>query len=318
MNKILETTRFVVDNYKHVSLDHSQIKEFAKNFHHGTTSHWLSASPVGWAHLTDKQKLDLLLVFNSISFSYWGDPKWTIEYKGEKYDGSWAMIACIMRAINEGVPILDAQYRSNISREDFKKFLRGNVKIPLFEERWDITKEVAGKLLEKCNGDFAKFIESGKGDGPQLLDLVIKTFPSFNDIAQYNGKPVYFYKRAQLLVEDIYQTFGGEGYGDLKNINQFTACADYKLPQSLRHLGIMKYSEPLANKVDAKMPLPPCSEEEVEIRASTIWAVEFIKQELRENGQNITSFGINDHLWLIGQDKQDNHQPYHRTRTTAY
>lgn len=318
MNKILETTRFVVDSSKHVSLDHSRIKEFAETFHHGTTPHWLSASPVSYAHLADLQKLNLLLVFNSISFSYWSDPKWTIEYKSKQYDGSWAMIACVVRAIDENIPILDTQYRSNISRENFKKFLRGNIEIPLFEERWNITKRVAGELLKKYSGDFTKFVESAAGNGLQFLDLIIKILPSFNDVAQYNGKPIYFYKRAQLLIEDIYQTFGGEGYGDLKNMNQFTACADYRLPQSLRYLGIMKYTASLANKIDAKIPLRSGDEEEIEIRANTIWAVEFIKQALQDNGQNTTSIGINDHLWLMGQDKKINHQPYHRTRTTAY
>ncbi|MDE2018878.1 MAG: queuosine salvage family protein [Patescibacteria group bacterium] len=318
MNEILETTKFVADNSKQVFLDHSRIIEFAGNFRRGAASHWLSASPVGYAHLTNQQKLDLLLVFNSISFSYWGDPKWTIEYKGGRYDGSWAMIICIIRAIDEKIPILDAQFRSSMSREDFRKFLRGNIEIPLFEERWNITKEIGGGLLKGYGGNFANFIKSAGGDGLRLLKLIIKTFPSFDDVAQYGGRPVYFYKRAQLLVEDIYQAFGGEGYGSLKNMDQFTACADYKLPQSLRRLGIMKYAESLSGKIDNKIPLPSGSEEEVEIRANTIWAVEFIKQALQNDGQNATSIGVNDHLWLMGQDKQNNHQPYHRTRTTAY
>ena len=55
------------------------------------------------------------------------------------------------------------------------------------------------------------------------------------------------------------------------------------------------------------------SEEEVEIRANTIWANELIKKELKKKIPNINSIHVNDHLWLLGQCK-----PYHLTRTTAY
>ena len=82
-------------------------------------------------------------------------------------------------------------------------------------------------------------MKQANGDAVKLLDIIISAFPSFDDVSTFNGKKIYFYKRAQLLVSDIYQLFGGEGYGNLINIDQLTACADYKLPQSLRTLGII-------------------------------------------------------------------------------
>ncbi len=88
MSKVLETTKFVVDHSTNVKINKEKIVEFSKDFHHGALPHWLNASPISYTHLNDTDKLDLLLVFNSTSFCYWGDPKWTIEYKGEKYDGS--------------------------------------------------------------------------------------------------------------------------------------------------------------------------------------------------------------------------------------
>lgn len=318
MNEILETTKFVFENARSVHIDREKIAEFSKSFNHGNLPHWLGASPVSYAHLTDIEKLNLLLVFNSTSFCYWGNPKWTIEYKGEKYDGSWAMITSILRALENGTPISDASYRATMSREDYAKVLGGNVEIPLFDERYAITKEVASVLIEKYGGDFAQLVQAAEKDGSKLLRLLTTNFPSFEDIAEYEGKKIYFYKRAQLLVEDIYQTFGGEGYGELTNLEHFTACADYKLPQSLRKLGIMSYSPDLAEKIDNLIEIPHGSAEEVEIRASTIWAVETIKEELARIGKVVSSVGINDHLWLMGQTKSADDKPYHRTRTTAY
>lgn len=318
MNKILETTKFVVDHSASVAISREKIAEFTKDFRHGNLPHWLAASPINYAHLNDEDKLNFLLVFNSTSFCYWGDPKWTVEYKGEKYDGSWAMVAIIMRAIDEGKPILDSKYRASISREEYGQILRGNVEIPLFEERWKITKAVASALVEKYDGDFGTFVKSAQGDAHTLLAMITDQLAAFEDTETYQKKTIYFYKRAQLLIEDINQTFAGEGYGELSGLDDFTACADYKLPQSLRKLGIFSYVADLENKIDHLIQLPKGSPEEVEIRANTIWAVEMIKQELQKLGKQASSTGINDHLWLMGQKKNMDDKPYHRTLTTAY
>lgn len=318
MSNVLESVKFVVGKSKHVRINQGKIVEFTKSFQHGNIPHWLSESPISFSHLNDEEKLNLLLIFNSISFCYWGDTKWTVKYKGEQYDGSWAMVASLLRAIENGKPILDTKYRSTISREEFQEILKGTIEIPLLDERLSFTKEVASFLLEKYNGSFVDFVQRANGDAMNLLELIVRTFPSFDDKAILNNEPVYFYKRAQLLVSDIYQLFGGEGYGNLANIDQLTACADYKLPQSLRTFEIISYDGSLAEKIDSLTPIPQDSQEEIEIRANTIWAVELMKQELEKLGKHIMSIGINDHLWLMGQDKSKHSKPYHRTLTTAY
>lgn len=318
MQKVLETTRLALAKSKYVKINRDKITEFAKSFQHGNFPHWLSASPLNFSHLSDEEKINFLLIFNSMSFCYWGDPKWTVEYKDEKYDGSWAMVAAILRALEDGKPILDAQYRSAISKEEYQKILEGNIEIPLFEERLKITKEVASCLLDKHDGSFTQFVKKANGDALKLLELITQSFPSFNDASIFYGTKIYFYKRAQLLVSDIYQLFGGENYGNLANIDQLTACADYKLPQSLRTLGIISYAKSLAEKVDNKIPLIHSEQEEIDIRTNTIWAVELIRQELAKIGKQIMPIGLNDHLWLMGQDKSRHSRPYHRTLTTAY
>ena len=65
---------------------------------------------------------------------------------------------------------------------------------------------------------------------------------------------------------------------------------------------------------DNENQIPKGHKHEVEIRANTIWAVEFIKEQLKK----YDSTHVNDHLWLLGQDKLPGDKPYHRTRTTSY
>lgn len=318
MNQILKTTKYVVENSTYVKINKTKIKEFCKTFNQSHINHWVNESPFDLKSLNEKDRLHFLLIFNSISFCYWGEPKWTVEYKGEKFDGAWGMMAALGKSIENKVPILNMKYLSNINEKDFEKITKANIKIPFFEERLRILKEISLVLLNKFKGDFYNVIKEADENAIELIELLITNFPSFNDSSLYKGKHIYFYKRAQLLISDIFQAFDGKSYGKFKNPEELTACADYKLPMVLRRLGILEYSKILAEKIDNKTEIIKDSEEEIEIRANTIWANEFIKQELKKTIPNINSIHINDHLWLLGQIKYPNNKPYHLTKTIAY
>jgi len=318
MNMILETTRFVVENSDFVKINRERLVEFSNGFDHGKACHWLSVAPFNFSHFSEEEKLHFIIIFNALSFCYWGEPKWTIEYKDKKHDGAWGMILALGRGIEEGTRLLDFEYCSQISKEDFAKILCGNTEIPLFEERWKILQEMGKTMVAKYEGKAKYLIVEANGDAQKLVELIVQNFPFFSDTSLYKGKEIYFYKRAQLLVADVYQIFNGQSFGALKNVNQLTACADYKLPQILRRLGIFEYSIMLAEKVDRKIEITHNSPEEIEIRANTIWAIEFIKEEVKKRSPEVLSFEVNDHLWLATQEKFEEDKPYHRTRTIAY
>lgn len=318
MNKILETTKFVVDNSDFVKINHSHLVAFSKVFDHENTIHWLNAAPFDFSHFSNDDKLHFVIIFNTLSFCYWGEPKWTVEYKDKKHDGAWGMILALGRGIEEGAALTNFEYCSKISKEEFAHILRGNIEIPLLEERWKILQEIGKNMVANFDGKASNLIKMASGDAQKLLEIIVQNFPSFSDIAKYKEKEIYFYKRAQLLIADIFQLFGGKNFGALENMDQITACADYKLPLILRNLGILEYAPALAEKIDNKIEIQKGSPEETEIRASTIWAVEFIKEEVKKRSPQIMSFQINDDLWLATQGKNNGDKPYHQTRTTAY
>jgi len=317
MNKILDSTKFVVDNSTSVKINEEKLVEFSKGFEHGKTNHWLSQAPFDFSSLNPDQELSFTFVFNALSFCYWGDPKWKIEYEGKTHDGAWAMVNALGRGIKEGYPLIDFEYCSKINKDNFSKILRGNIEIPLFEERLNILHEIGLVMTEKYQGNLKSFLEKANGDALKLLDTLVSEFPSFYDSSNYKGKEIIFHKRAQLLVSDICQMFKKQGLVS-KNVDQLIACADYKLPQIMRRFGILEYIEKLAKKIDDKVEIQHNSEEEVEIRANTIWAIELMKEEIKKRNPEITSMGIDDHLWLASQEKFADEKPYHRTRTTAY
>jgi len=318
MNKIIESAKFVVENSQHVKINTQKVDEFCDYFSHTHIKHWINESPFNLRKLNPKERLHFLIVFNSISFSYWGDPKWKIIYHSKEVDGAYGMICAIARAIENKIPILDAKFLSEIKEKELSKILEGNVQIPLFEERLNILREIGTTLLKKFDGDLTNLLKKANNDSQKLLSLIVKNFPSFEDSSTYKGRRVYFYKRAQLLVSDIVQTFNGHEFGSFKNINELTACADYKLPFVLRRLGIFSYSDYLSNKIDNQETIDKDSEEEIELRANTIWVVELIILKIKKKITHVDSIHINDRLWMLGQKKLKNDKPYHLIRTTTY
>lgn len=156
------------------------------------------------------------------------------------------------------------------------------------------------------------------GSAEKLVCLIVSHFPSFRDEALYQGEKVYFWKRAQIFVSDVFAAFGGKKWGALSDMDRLTAFADYKLPQVLRELGIISYRPTLATRISAMELLEAGSQEEVEIRAMTVWAVERLKEEFLRRGRKLTSPRIDGWLWNLGQRDDFRKLPYHRCRTIFY
>lgn len=318
MNNILTTCKFVVDNAKHITINNKKIDHFIESFKPDRLQHWIDDAPFNIHMLSPDEKLHFLLLFNSLSFSYWGSPKWAIEYKGETYDGAYGMVACIARALENNFPILDPRYLKTISRNDLVKILEGNITIPLFEERLNILREIGRVLTDSYDGSFLNMIREADNDTQKLIEIITTQMPSFEDVALYKNKRIYFQKRPQLLIADVYQAFNGEGYGKFSNVNELTACADYKLPLVLREIGILRYDDELSSIIDTGIFLNRNDSKEIELRAVTIWVIHLITEKLRVKIPTINALSVNDHIWLLSQDKQKFSAKYHYTRTTAY
>jgi len=318
MPPILKSTKYVVDNADFVKINQEKIREFAAEFNHEKTEHWLSSAPFDFSGLTDEARLHFLFVFYSLVFCFWGKPKWMIKHEGKELGGSWSLIFALGQAIEQGIPILDFAFLSQVPKETFSSILRSNVEIPLLDERLEIVHELGSIITTRFDGKAKNIIKESDGSASKLLELIIDSFSSFKDTSFYKGQEIFFYKRAQALVADIFQAFNGKGFGDLKSLDILTACSDYKLPQILRRLGILEYVPELAERIDHKIEILHNAPEEVEIRACTVWAVELITQEVKKRDSKIMAFEVNNDLWLSTQTKSPNDKPYHLTRTTAY
>ena len=173
-------------------------------------------------------------------------------------------------------------------------------------------------LVARHGGRFRNLLAAAGGRAVGLAELLVREFPSFNDACAVEGREVLFYKRAQLAAAMVYQRFQGKGPGAFPDVDRLTVFADYKLPQALRRLEVLRYRPGLAAKVDGQILIPPCSREEVEIRAATIWACDLIQRGYAARGQRVDSVALDAFLWLLGHEKVEGEKPYHLTETIYY
>jgi hypothetical protein len=262
-----------------------------------------------------------LFVVNTINHCFWpdiGGPRWEVNYQDELLSGYWALAASLKRAMEEGLTVHRAETLAALDGETLASTFRGRGAIPLFRERLENLRETGRILLERFRGSFLHLLEESGYSAVELVLLLTRTFPSFRDIALYEGETIHFYKRAQLLAMDLWCTFGGASWGRFADMPALTAFADYKLPQVLRRLGILSYASELAERIDCLIPISAGSPEEVEIRAATIWGVEWLRQALVDRGHPVMSAQLDNWLWTLGQEDTFRDKPYHRTRTIYY
>jgi len=314
---VLSSTRYVVDSARHVHIIRPRVEAVADS---------LVGRPLPvptWdteRHFVDgtARTAQYVLVLDALNFCFWGEPRWEVLHRGQWLNGYWALAVALRRAVEEGVPILDARYLAQMDLADLAQVLRGRGEVPLLEQRLENLREVGRGLLARYDGQFANAIALARHSAVALVRLLVRDFPSFDDVATYHGREVRFFKRAQICVADLAGSFGGRGYGDFDDLDRLTAFADYKVPQVLRRLGILEYEPELARKVDTRVLIPPGGEEEVEIRAATIWGVEELRRALADRGMALTAVQVDWYLWELGQRRMPDEKPYHLTRTIYY
>jgi len=320
LTTVLASTRVVVENARYVTIDSDRVAAVAEELAARR------APPVTYdcaRHVCGPEPwvANFILVLDALNFSFWPDPgqaRWRVSDRGETVNGYWALVAALRRALDEGIPLADASYLSALSEADVAHLLRGEGSIPLLTERTAALREVGRVLNERYDGQFVRMIERADRDAVRLTRLLAQELTSFDDVASYGGHPVYLYKRAQICCGDLHGAGQGADWAELAHLDQLTAFADYKVPQVLRRLGVLAYTDALARTIERRVFLPPGSDAEVEIRAGTIWGVEFLRRALEERGVKLRAYEVDWHLWELGQMLPPDAVPYHLTRTIFY
>ncbi|KAF9173879.1 hypothetical protein BGX21_011438 [Mortierella sp. AD011] len=93
--------------------------------------------------------------------------------------------------------------------------------------------------------------KKAQGSGEKFSEILINTFPAFQDYAEIDGKPVYVFKKALLLASTLERRFAAtESIFAFKDIKGSPIFADNVIPTLLTHLGILVLPENLKHTVE--------------------------------------------------------------------
>lgn len=318
-NPVLASTLWVVEQAKTVKINKRALKKIAEQWGRQ------KIPIITWdrtKHLcTEDENLLLTYIFvlDSLNFCFWAQKgkRWTIRYEDKEYNGYWALALALKIFFEKEPNKANFEYFSKISFNEFKTILQGGERLLFLKKRWQILRQVSKVIQNNYQGNIKNFVLSAGHKCANLVLKIAKELPSFNDETQYNGRKIYFWKRAQILAGDIWGALQGKGLGNFNDLEYLTAFADYKIPQLLYYWKVLEYAPSLERKIKNRILIPTGSCEEIEIRSCTIWAVEELKQALTKFGKKLNSFQID---WLLWNKSKSIEMPnnYHLTKTIFY
>lgn len=322
---VLDSLSYAIESSRDVTTHYEKIVEVASWMAYEELPMPEFALPFGVGQGDVNEAIDFILVANAIDTAFTDfvhHQKFQVDYSGQHWSDSEAEFACLKRAMDQGIPILDGKYLAKISRAELDKIFVGNMEMPMLDEKLAVLHDVGKVLAEKYDGHFHKFAHACSprlyDHGNGLIERMVKEFPRFNDTSMLDGHQINFYKLAQLGIWMLYSTLHGAGKFRLEDPEKMTAFADYIVPVALRLMGITSYSKELEHAVNTYQLIPRDSRWEIELRAHCLYATALLREEinkLRPADSQVIIPQIDARLWTHYHTTT---WPHHLTRTIMY
>jgi hypothetical protein len=172
----------------------------------------------------------------------------------------------------------------------------------------DVGAHVGAHVGANHGGRFEAVTEAARGSAPALAGLLAE-WSAFADVSTYEGRPIPFFKRAQIAAADLDRM----GLAQLRDLGRLTAFADNLVPHVLRRDGVLCLEPALEARIEAGDLLEHGSAEEVELRACAVHAIEQLAA-----ATPLTPAEIDSVLWNRGSAQRYKSLPRPRSRNTAY
>lgn len=280
----------------------------------------------------DNNFIRFLVVINCINYCFTDfktHKKFDVEYpKGKLWEGSFAMVACIKRALDEGVPLLDPNFLRSIKEEEVRYIFRcKKTPIPMLGSRFSQLRQLGDDMARNGFVDFAQIFQ--KADfyvWRELDDCILKILEGFDSYKHFRTfafrtNTLKFQKRAQLLPM-MYYGRAKSSDGLLKPIRDpehIGPIFDYQVPRALRDAGVLVYNQQLADVIDIeRREIKENSIVEIAIGAKTVLAMKELLDRvnvLHPLPKRITMAELDYEIWRHGRNSA---RPHHYTHTTGY
>lgn len=262
-----------------------------------------------------------ILLLDALNFCFWspaGTTPWQVEHAGRRWHRYYALVACLHRAVAADRTWLEPQRWAAVTAEQVAELFAGQGRIPMLADRVRIMRETGRVTLERYDSRCMAILERAEFDAVQIACDLADAFSSFRDIHDYNGSNVAILKRAQIFAADIAVAMPQVDGPSLGHLSNLTAFADYRLPQVLRHLDVLRLAPAFEADIENGKHIAPSSEREIELRVCTIEAVERMVSSLRNRrGADVPAWMLDEYLWERSHDP-DVRLKHHLTLTWFY
>ena len=269
--------------------------------------------------------MDFTLVVNTMNFAFTDfstGVKFETDYMGRRWCDSEAMLACLHRAVNSGIPFFSGEYLAKVTRKDLESVFAGTIEMPMLDERVLLFNEVGRVLVEKYQGRYSNFVRSCAprlyADGDGLLERLTTEFPRFRDVSTYQGSEVHIYKLAQLGIWGMHLALSPRGAWKLEDAEKLSAFADYIVPVGLRVMGIFEYSPELEKQINGLVEVKRDSPAEIELRASSIYVIAKLTEEINRRRPGMDPLLQPQVDFRFWKTYHATHWPHHLTKTVMY
>jgi hypothetical protein len=322
---VLDSLRPVIENSRDVRTHVDRITEVAGWMAYEDLPVPEYALPFGIGAHDVNVAIDFIMTSDAIDTAFTDfstHVKFQTDYAGQHWSDSDAEFACLKRAMDNGIPVLDGKWMASVTRAELRSIFSGNIEMPMLDEKLEVLHQVGPVLVQKYNGRFSNFIHScapklyDHGNG--MADRLVKEFPRFNDVSQYDGHEIKFYKLPQLGVWMLYANLHKPYNFQIEDLSTMTAFADYIVPVALRLLRITSYSPTLEHAINTYQLIPRDSTQEIEIRAHCLYATALLSEEInkiRPKDMQIIIPQVDARLWT---HYHTTFWPHHLTRTIMY
>lgn len=305
MEDVRASSAWVATHSSHVVVDSSGIEKFVETIPEIPKVEW----DFEGIHYFDNGPLTVqyLFVLDALNFCFWPD-------KDLSYDH---LALGLKAALQNDKSVFDADRLQKYTGPELRELLKWPRSLPLEDERVRLLHEVGLELERSFEGKASNLVESCGKSATELVALVTRHFPGFRDHSVYKGHQVFLYKRAQIFAADLWGAFKGQRYGEFNDIGSITIFADYIVPAVLQQLGVLRYSSDLASIIEANNEIDSGSEQEVELRACSVHAVEKMRELIsKKSGKQVLSVDLDLWLWSFGI--QSPTLRHHRTLSIYY
>jgi len=191
-----------------------------------------------------------VFVIDAINFCFWpNNPEGAYEYEH--------MANNLATILDDDPEFFTPARLAAVTEQEIRQRIYNSLEeFALVDERARLIREVGQIMVEK-ELTFEAFVRANL-DCQDLVKAIIDNLPGFRDHAEYMGRTIFFYKRAQILVADLcgaYKDYKAAKFdADVPKLTEqinLTMFPDYRVPQILRHRGIFEYSAELAQAIDS-------------------------------------------------------------------